>query len=326
MKKILFAAAAAFALVSCEQEKVTEVPQDLAISFGQTFVEGTYYRTKADDPSTTTESITGFNVWGYMKNTDAVLFDGDEVTKVGNEWTYGELQYWTPNNTYYFAALAPMNSANWTAETAGANAYGLGVVTFDNVDGTEDLLYAAAAVTTPDQETMTAMGVEAVKLNFSHLLSKVKFTFVNGFATDNTSIVVKNVQMTVPAAGTIDLAVANWWDNDDWKLGAGETTLAFGDVAKLAAGASAASEAERLTIPADAAYEYDITFTVELYIGETLAMTTDKAVKVSNVALNMGKGYNFKAVITPEHLGLLPIVFEVEEVKDWVDAGEVQAN
>jgi hypothetical protein len=149
---------------------------------------------------------------------------------------------------------------------------------------------------------------------------------VNGFATDNVSIVVKNIQMAAPATGTIDLAVANWWDNDDWKLAEGKTTLAFGDVAKLATGASAASAAERLTIPADATYEYDITFTVELYIGETLAMTADKAVKVSNVALNMGKGYNFKAVITPEHLGLLPIVFEVEEVKDWVDAGEVQAN
>ena len=326
MKKILFAAAAAFALVACEQEKVTEVPQDLAISFGQTFVEGTYYRTKVADPSTTTESITGFNVWGYMKNTNAVMFNGDEVTKVGDEWTYGELQYWTPNNTYYFAALAPMNSANWKAETAGANAYGLGVVSFDNVDGTEDLLYASACVTTPDLATMTAMGVEPVKLNFSHLLSKVKFTFVNGFATDNASIVVKNVQMTAPAAGTIDLAVANWWDNDDWKLGNGTVSLAFGDVAELAAGAGAASAAERLTIPADGTYEYNVTFTVELYIGGTLAMTADKEVKVSDVALNMSKGYNFKAIITPEHLGLLPIVFEVEEVKDWVDAGDVQAK
>ena len=88
MKKILFAAAAAFALVSCEQENVTEVPHDLAISFDQTFVEGTYYRTKAENPSTTTESITGFNVWGYMKNTTGLVFNGDEVTKVNGVWTY----------------------------------------------------------------------------------------------------------------------------------------------------------------------------------------------------------------------------------------------
>ena len=67
---------------------------------------------------------------------------------------------------------------------------------------------------------------------------------------------MKDVKMTVPAEGTIDLAVENWWDNDDWTLGQGETVLAFGDVAKLSTGERAAAADQRLTIPAAASQEY----------------------------------------------------------------------
>ena len=314
MKKLFVSIMAIAALAACSQENVVEVPQDLSISFDQTFVEGTYFTTKAtaDEPA-----ITGFNVWGFMETTTGPMFNGDEVTYQDGKWSYANLQYWAPSHNYYFAALAPMNSSNWSLSTKNANTYGPGVLSFTNLDGSEDLLYAAKTVTSPNAEVMAAVGMPSVEMIFSHLLSKVKFTFVNAFTTTNTSIAVKNVKMTVPAAGAIDLAVENWWDNDDWKLGANTVDLSFGDVAAMANSASGTTAAELLTIPTDKSYVYTVTFTVELYVGENLATSVDKTVKLTDVALNMGKGYNLRAEITPENLNLLPIVFDVEEVKGW---------
>ena len=323
MKKILFAAAAAFALVACEQEKVTEVPQDLAISFGQTFVEGTYYRTKVADPSTTTESITGFNVWGYMDDTSCAILEAEDVDKVNGAWTYLNTQYWTPGHTYYFAALAPKDSENWALETAGANEYGAGVVSFKNVDGTEDLLYTSKNVTTPDMATLTAAGMPEVDFIFNHLLSKIKFTFGNAFETSNYTVEVKDVKMSVPAEGTIDLAVENWWDNDDWTLGQGETVLAFGDVVELGVGERAAAADQRLTIPAAASQEYAVSFTIVMYVSGLEAMEVQKTAVLKNVAFKMGKSYNIMVELNPDNLGLHPIVFDVVEVKDWDEAGNV---
>ena len=314
MKKLFVSIMAIAALAACSQEKVVEVPQDLSISFDQTFVEGTYFTTKAaaEEPA-----ISGFNVWGFMENTNGPMFEGDEVTYQDGKWSYENLQYWAPSQNYYFAAFAPMNSKNWALSTKNANTYGPGVLSFTNVDGSEDLLYAAKSVTSPNAEVMAAVGMPSVEMTFGHLLSKVKFTFVNAFTTKNTSIVVKNIKMTAPAAGAIDLAVENWWDNDDWKLSSGTVDLAFGDVASMTNGASSTTATELMTIPADKSYVYNVTFTVELYVGDNLATSVDKTVKLTDVALNMGKGYNLRADITPENLNLLPIVFDVEEVKEW---------
>ena len=298
------------------QDEVVTVQQD-AISFKGAFVENA--TRAAADPSTTVNTIADFNVWGFMDQPSGYVFTGDKVAKAGNVWTYANTQYWAPGHTYYFAAVSPADSQNWTL-TEGANTYGPGVVSFTNVDGSEDLLYAATSVETPRVDDLKAHGMDAVKLHFSHLLSKVKFTFKNGFATDNMSLEVKDIIMTAPKTGEIDLAVENWWDNDDWKLGTEKIELAFGNVALLTAGKSDECVQERLTIPVDKNYEYQVTFTVVLYTGDVKALETTKTTAISGVALEMGKAYNFSAEINPENLHLPSIEFFVEEVKDWVNA------
>jgi hypothetical protein len=95
-----------------------------------------------------------------------------------------------------------MNSANWRLNTQAANVHGAGIVDFHNVDGTEDLLYAATSESTVGMELGQSM--EAVKFQFNHLLSKVKFSFTNGFTNNNAYIDVKNVTMKVPS-GTKEL-------------------------------------------------------------------------------------------------------------------------
>ena len=317
MKKILVSALAAMSLVACMQEDVVTVPQTDAITFDQAYINNAT-RT-AEDPSTTTASIDAFDVWAFMNEWDGTVLSDENVTRTSTGWTYANTQYWTPLNTYYFAALAPMDSQNAVVTLATSNEtakLGLGEIAFTNVDGSEDLLYSATTVTAPRYEDLKLNNMPPVKFQFSHLLSKVKFTFTNGFKTNNAYVVIEDIVMTAPKTGTIDLAVENWWDNDDWQLGTETVDLEFGDVAKLAMGSNDECAKERLTIPAEADQVYEITFTVKLYMGAQLALEDVKTSTVTGVAFEMGKAYNLTAEINPDNLDLPAIEFDVE-VKEW---------
>lgn len=318
MKKLLIFALAAMSMVACVKEEVTLLPQGDAISFENAFIDNAT-RT-AVDPSTTTATLNGFNVWGFVKEYDGVIFDGVEVTKNGDVWSYMGTQYWVPNQPYYFAALAPVENASWNVvskATGEAAKQGLGLIAFTNDNGTEDLLYA--------KEKMTSKGLNepngAVKFQFKHLLSKVKFTFKNGFPTETTTIKVTNVEMKVPASAEINLAQADYskaWTNH----AATTTTLEFGDVETLAYTQSAEAACERLTIPAVDSFGYNITFNIELFMGAQSVYTVTKTSKVTGVELEMGKAYNFTAEINPENLELEEIVFDVTAVEGWTEPTE----
>ena len=175
MKKLFVVALAAMAMVSCVNEDVVSVKGGDAIAFDNAFIDNS--TRAAADPSTTTASIDAFDVWAFMDSVDGTVFEGENVTKSGVDWTYVNTQYWLPNHTYYFAALAPMDSANATVTPSTdvvASKLGLGKVVFTNVDGSEDLIYAKNSVTTAADINVQP---EAVKHQFQHLLSKVKFTF-----------------------------------------------------------------------------------------------------------------------------------------------------
>ena len=350
MKKLFISALAIASLVACSKDELVNQPSPAAIGFAGAFVENA---TRSVDPSTKNDgenAITAFDVWAFMDETDGTVFEGQDVEKKGDAWTYSPLQYWTPGHTYYFGALAPMNSKNWNLNTANANKLGAGVVSFTNVDGTEDLLYAATSVTTSDNINEQP---KSVMLTFNHLLSKVKFSFTNGFPADNYWIKVTNIQMTAPAAGTINLADENenWWENKDaWQLAQNEeVTLEFGDmeVEKLGKGAKTASADERLTIPASAEQDYVVTFDVELFVGKdsktaVSALKNTLTTTITGAALEMGKAYNFHAELNAGNIAggdgdeedktlLTPIVFEVQQVKDWVvdngyDGGKIETE
>ena len=315
MKKLFISALALAAFTACSQDEIVEKQSyQAAIGFAGNYVNNV--PRAAADPSTTTQSLEAFDVWAFMDEPAGIVLEGEKVTKVAeNEWTYSNVQYWTPGHTYYFSAMAPVENKNWTLNTDAANAYGAGIVNFINVDGSEDLLYAATSVSTEEMNIGDDMA--PVKFEFNHLLSKVKFTFKNGFTTDNAYIKVDNVKMTAPAAGSINLAVENWWDGDDWNLTNDVRTLAFGDVEKLAMGKSAEVTNERLTIPANEEYLYEITFDVTLYMGTVEAYKVSKVSTITGEALEMGKAYNFTAEINPTNLELAPIEFEVIKVKEW---------
>ena len=324
MKKLFVALLAVAGLTACFNEEVVNVAdQRTPIAF-DTFVENA--TRAAVDPSTTTESLDGFKVWGFMDDVTGKVFEGEEVTGTKGNFTYANTAYWLPGHDYYFAALAPIGG-NWTLNTENASELGAGIVNFINADGSEDLLYAANVESAPNLGE-----AKTVNFTFSHLLSKVKFTFENIFANPNYTVEVRDIKITdAPKGGSIDLAVENWWDNNDWILTDDTLGLEFGTTGLIYApnnedglATKQESAVERLTIPAGADYEYNITFTVDLYIGglkepDTFNLTS----KVTGLALEMGKAYNFKAAINQEVLNLQEIVFDVEEVKNWVEAGDV---
>ena len=318
MKKLLVLALATIGMVACFNEEVVQLPKSDTIRFADAYINNATRAAQAEDPSTTKEELDAFDVWAYMTSLNGTVLVDEDVELVGGDWDYDNLQYWTPNKNYFFAALAPMESANWDLDASKAVfGQGAGLVTFTNVNGGEDLLYATANVTTPDMATLQSQGMETVKFQFQHLLSKVKFTFKNGFLTDNATIEVNNITMTAPKSGSINLGTGYDWVLDNVQAG----VYAFGNAGTIAKQATAECDDERLTIPAADTYTYNIEFDIILRYGTETAYTVHKQSVVTGVALEMGKAYNFVAEITPDNLNLLPIVFEVVGVDAWVDAG-----
>ena len=311
------------AFASCNKVESIETAAE-HISFGNAFVEA---KTRdAVDPSTTTTSISAFDAWAFMDVPTGTVLDKERVTKKGDEWSYDNLQYWLANHIYYFYAVSPVDDANVIVDASGINATGLGVVTFTNDEGTCDLLYAEMQVKTP--EVLGAM--PKVQLQFAHLLSKLKFTFVNSFTNANAHLAVKNVVITnAPGQATIALNSAD----AAWTLANNTTTLEFGDVNDgnpfdLGLANKKECASERLTIPADETYSYNIEFTLVLYYGYQVAMESHKKVTLNKQAFVAGKHYNLVADINPENFAetaLQPIIFDVVGVDKW-DEGEVNGD
>ena len=323
MKKIIFSVLAVAALAACQKNEVICTPDPGAIVFNGAYVDMATRANAAVDPSTTTNTIESFSVWGFMKDPSGKVFVEEKVSKTGSEWTYANTQYWAPGNDYYFAALS--NYTNAKVDVTGANYYGLGTINYTVTNGAEDLLYAAAGPIAAPAATATT--VDPVKFAFNHMLSKVKFSFTNGFTNPLATIDVKNIQMVVPATAEIAVNVEDWWSENNWDNYTGETTVAFGDAcAKTAIGVKQECDKERIILPANKDEVYTVTFDVALYQGDVVAYEGTKTVEIKGVALEMGKAYNFTAElnasnITAEGNELLPIEFTVEEVKNWVEAG-----
>ena len=312
MKKLFISVLAIAGLVACTQEQTLVQQGPAPMEFGGAFVEYATNTRAAEDPSFKTATLEAFDVWAWMDDENGMVLTDENVELADGKWGYANIQYWYPGHDYYFEAVAPMEG-NWEYDLAPEQ----NTIAFTNLDGTEDLLYATATQSTKGDEL--GKDYEAVKLVFKHLLSKTKFTFKNGFPTDNVSIVVENVEMTSFEKATYNTVTKTWGDVS------GDITLAYGDVEETFSDKSTEAAYERLTIPADASKVYTVTYDLYVYQGENLAYTIlGKESTVTDVAFEQGKAYNFVATFTPDNVvegGLDPIEFEVE-VEDWVYAGQ----
>lgn len=329
MKKLFICALAVGMFTACSQDETISQQSPMQISFDGAFVSNA--TRAAVDPSITTGSIKKFNVWGYVNNSQGTgqVFDDVVVTKNDKAWTYSPVQYWAPKNEYHFFALATNKEKDYKDEVADETLAqsGIGEISFINEDGTEDLLYATATAETP--ETITTAPAP-VKFVFDHLLSKVKFTFKNGFATGYSTLEVTDIEMTVPGKGKIALnkqGTYTWTNLEDSKI------LKFGDLEPLSLveesveNGKSVSECtdERLTIPAAATQDYLVTFDAKLYQDGALVQEVEnQEATISGTALLPGYAYNFVAVLDASNFGggLYPIEFEAE-VEEWVKADDI---
>ena len=261
------------------------------------------------DPSLTKDNLEEFQVWGYMTDNTGTVFTGDLVYKSGSAWAYDNTQYWAPGKDYWFEAVAPVGGS-W--EVVKATDADITALNFEN-HGDQDLIYTCQKVDARTKQQLTN-GVAPVQLQFAHLLSKVQFTFKNGFPGENVTVRVSDVTMTAPAKATVNLDDKSWSNYD------GSTTLSFNNVSADMTGANASGVAEeqRLTIPADENQVYTVKFTVDVLYGDETALSAQEVTStISGYALEAGHAYNFQAAIGPEVFDMQPIEFTVVGVDEW---------
>lgn len=338
MKKTLLLVAAAVALVACSNEETVRQSAPEAIGFDNAFVENSTRSVETPGYSTTS-MFTDFAVYGFVEG--ASLFDGVKVANEGitnaelkSDWKYEGTQYWIAGANYDFYAVAPYNGG-WSVKTGTTPTDAGATLSFTTADGTQDLLYASIVERQGAGEDNTEVG-----FTFKHILSKVKFSFVNHYNASAATIRVKNVKVTnAYTTGDVALAADNAETTDvdesvAWSNQANTGTFSFGNAAVASATAEEAyacdttqeSYYERLLIPANA--ELNITFDVELLVSGEVIDTYTHTAKIT-IDLQPGMSYDINAEITaanidPEH-AQEPIEFTAT-MTDWSNANEVDAT
>lgn len=329
MKKIfLIGLTAAAMMASCSNDETVEMAQQKAISFSNAFVNnGTR---SVDDPSFTTSTLKDFAVYGFTQN--GQIFNGEKVSgTTSTGWSYDNVQYWVPGNTYTFGAIAPHRAANVSDVKLPEGATKVEMkVAFTNTDADQvDLLHAAPAQIAGTAVTPTY--TEPVSMTFNHQLSKVKFSFENAVGAGHY-VKVKDVKITnAYKTGTWKVTgePANTWSNQADKT----LELNFGNVVANGATANVAANIafnetlesyyEKLMIPMDASATYTVTFTVDLCAGDAVLKSKTFTTQISGVEFKLGYCYDFKASLNADNITddpLKPIEFTVIKVEDWNQA------
>ena len=300
--------ASALSLGSCSSDETIDAIQGEAITFGNAFVENS---TRATDPSYGAEAnaFTQFQVWGRVTgNTTGNtvnLYGGDGAIVTGNvgddAWSCKETEYWIPSATYNFMAIANAGSVSLTNGLPATISYTADIAETPTTNGTKDLLLGERTdngLKTVTTDNVARPSESPVAFTFTHLLSKVVFTFTN---EDTKDLTVSDIQITgFTKEGTYDIA------NNTWTSSIEETNMAgalnFGG-STVHANSSNTSAYERLVIPGT--YTLNISFSIE---GQDEPITAELSQEF--LANN---SYNFTAEIDS---GKKFIIFTIN-ASDW---------
>lgn len=333
MKKIFVAMLALAAATACSNDELVSVNQE-AIAFDNAFVNNSVR--SVNDPSITNTNLKDFAVYGFVEG--AVLFDGVKVAKTGvtntelkSEWKYEGTQYWIAGANYNFHAVAPKTAGDWTATEKAATGLKLNYTN----DGTTDVLYSTVA-----QKGQSSNNPQ-VAFTFRHILSKVKFSFKNGYNASNATIKVYDITINNAyesanvALNAASTTWSDWAQNDTTPL-----TLEFGaataddtnTAAAYAYNTTLESYNELFLIPGAITGGYEVSFKVALLVSGTqigdpyehTIHTPDTFVPVA------GNSYDITAEITasnidPDH-AQEPIEFTVNTLPGWGNTNNVDAK
>lgn len=335
MKKIVFAIAALAMFAACTKTEVVEMAPKTAISFGDSFVDNA---TRAIDATLNNSNLDAFKVYGCVTWTDnganpvtsntVNLYNGVEVKKdtpntgavTSGDWWYdgAYTQYWIEGNAYKFAAIV-----NGTAafDKDANNLDNMPLTISYNAVGQDDLLYAEHSV----PSYATAVGSDVVKFTFSHLLSKVQFTFKNTMTSNTTTNMytyrVSDIRITnAYMDGTYTIGTGVWvadgtraevpFGNITHDADTVETAILVGAAGAVA---SATSHYSKLLIP-NTYTDLQITYTLETLLNDKVIDKDELVANPASITLEAGHAYNF--VLSKGNPGDT-IKFELQEVNAW---------
>lgn len=304
MKKFFIAILAIATAISCSNDDIISIDRQ-AIGFGNPFIENAT-RAAIDPSYSGTKSLASFNVYGTVTgNANTInIFDGDPVTgSIGQAvWSCTEEQYWTPSCSYKFTAIAD-------ATSVAVDAYGMPTtITFnENTTAGGDVLLATATATT---DVNAAPSQNPVEFTFSHLLSKVKFTFTKPeYKNTRYTYKITGIQFTNPYKQGVYNITNETWGSQDIRtsaidFGNGEAVIS---TTKL----SVESNYARLLVPATYT-DLGVSFTVETLLdGSSLGSQT--ITKTLSTTFAKGSAYNVVATLGDNNL----ITFTVEKLTGW---------
>lgn len=215
MKKVLLLSAAVLAMTACSNTDVIEegaLQQTNAIGFQSMVNKGS----RALDA----EGFNKFYVYGsYTPQNDETktigIFNGVEVTKGVDEWTYNELRYWVAGGVYRFYGYSNDNKSLATDGSEGTADFGssTGILNINNyvADATHqnDLVFAKS-----DSYTGLESGNPTVNMQFSHALARIMITFKSGFPA-GYDMAISNVrvigQYTVGSFSSVSMTEKHGW-------------------------------------------------------------------------------------------------------------------
>lgn len=338
MKKTLFAIGAMVAMVACSNDFVVKEAAQEAIGFDNAFVDNST-RSK-ETPGYSSENLfSDFAVYGFVQS--APLFNGVKVGKdvtnndLKSAWKYEGTTYWIAGANYDFYAVAPF-TGNWRVKDQTTPTDAGATITFTNVNGTQDLLYSGIV-----EKVGANTNNQAVAFTFKHILSKVKFSFINGYNASGATICVRDIQITnadKTAEATLTTNAAAWSNYNGE-----EVAIAFGNATTESAYATDADENkfanydyaydttvesyyERFVIPANK--EWEISFKVDLLVSGAVIKTYPHTAKL-NATFESGMSYDIAATITAANIDpenkQEPIEFTAT-MTDWSPANNETAD
>ena len=330
MKKLFVFAAALLALASCSQgDEPQAIVQTREICFAPAA------QTRAAETAVGNEKAlqdNGFAVYGFQ-GTDAiftdtkVVYNSSAITSLKLNSNSYDADLWAPEKAedvrywaiadYKFSGVYPATNHGYAMDKEGNQT----ITNFVN-NGDVDLLVSRVIGV-----NNTATEKSSVALVFDHMLSRVKFTFVNGF-TGNEVMKIEDVviyEVGKTASATVASGAPSWNIKDKADIDFG-TMDSETETKRFAKGAKDVTPYKYI-IPGEAEYYMGFTVTVYSEGVQVATKTYTKADKISVKPVDAstfvaGQGYNFTATINADEAGdIFPIQFSVD-VTDWEEDKE----
>ncbi len=329
-EKLFYLAMGALMFSSCTSEEVIEGGSEMnVISFEN--VVNKPSRAVADGQEMTASDLDKFFVYGYYTKpgltANAIqVFDGTEVNKGADGWSYEGSRFWVPGATYQFYAYSCGDlqlsnaygsfSMNGSLDTDAKRALKITNYMCDNTHQ-HDLLYA-----TSDKIVAKGAGEtnSRVAFKFEHLLTRVFATFITEFP-DEYSVDIKNVKITnIFNEGDFDpFAVPQWNGLQIKRTGGNDPYVNLTNEGQVL---TATTETPAISngvfvIPnnytsGDANGTVYIEFSIEVRKGNDVVFSTPMTGSWAPV-WNKGYKYNYNIKLTAAEAGLEAIMFTVAE-------------